>query len=150
MKTLTCYMSHHIRGPEGDSASHETQSKNKKHARAAAIRLRYEFPNLRVYCPGDQDDWADVGYRRGLLSMKQILDIDCAIIGERDVVILYDQYGELSGGMQIEKDHAVATDTPTHTIHDFSDESLHKLLVFLNGVATDGQTTEEDDLGHRD
>lgn len=145
---LTCYLSHHIRGPEGDHATEETRMHNKQVAQMVGMELRRQFPNLTVYVPGDADEWAEVAYVDGLLSVDTILDIDCAIIDRKDCMIMYHQYDKMGGGMVREMNHCEHTDKPFIVIKDMSEESLMKLEDFLNGVATDGKTSKEASVGH--
>lgn len=148
-RTLSCYMSHHIRGPEGDKATAETRMHNKRVAQRVGRELRAQFPNLELYVPGDSDEWAEIGYSEGIITVDQILDIDCCIIDARDCMIVYDQYGKLGGGMQREVDHCIETGKPCLLVTNLSDFSLGKIETFLNGVACNEQC-QTDGVGHRD
>ena len=149
-RELSCYMSHHIRGPEGDKATAETRMANKAKAKKVARTLRQNFP-IEVYCPGDNDEWAEIGYSEGIITVDQILDIDCKIIDARDCMIMYHQYDKMGGGMVRELDHCIKTGKPYMIIDTniIMYSTVVKIEEFLKGVA-DGKKNQEDDLGHRD
>ena len=112
MSKITAYLSHHIRGPKGDQSTQEDRDNNREDAGVARQAIEWVHPKLNIYCPGEGDLWAGVAMRRGLLTIEQVLEIDCAIIDTMDCVLIYDRYNHMSGGMMVEKKHCCDTSKP--------------------------------------
>ena len=100
------YMCHSIRGRKGVDATEAEMNANNNKAIEAGERLRWEHPELDVYVPGDHDEFIMIGYKNGVLTETEILDIDCGIVERRDVIIMYTEDGYLSRGMITEVEYA--------------------------------------------
>jgi len=100
------YMCHSIRGRKGMDATEAEMNANNNKAIEAGERLRWEHPELDVYVPGDHDEFIMIGYKNGVLTETEILDIDCGIVERRDVIIMYTEDGYLSRGMITEVEYA--------------------------------------------
>ena len=100
------YMCHSIRGRKGVDATEAEMNANNNKAIEAGERLRWEHPELDVYVPGDHDEFIMIGYKNGVLTETEILDIDCGIVEQRDVIIMYTEDGYLSRGMVTEVRYA--------------------------------------------
>lgn len=100
------YMCHSIRGRKGVDATEDEMNANNDKAIEAGERLRNEHLGIDVYVPGDHDEFVTIGYRTGNLTEKQILDIDCEIVEQRDAIIMYTEDGYLSRGMVTEVRYA--------------------------------------------
>ncbi len=104
------YFSHSIRGKAGSDASHDVQVKNCAEAIRVADILRGLFPKLELYVPAENETFIRVAYDMGLLTIDNILDIDCKIINHQDGLLVYVPDGdELQGGREIEYLYAVTT-----------------------------------------
>ena len=112
------YFSHKIRGNAGSNASHGEQAKNCAEAIRVADILRGLFPKLELYVPAENETFIQVAYDIGLLTIDNILDIDCKIIDHQDGLLVYVPDGDkLQGGRKIEYYHAVATNKPFCIFH---------------------------------
>jgi len=105
--TTRAYMSHSIRGRKGLDATHREMVDNNNKAIKAGDVLRKDYSLLDVYVPGDHDEFIMAAYENGMLSEKQILDTDCAIIDSCDELIIYSEDGYLSRGMVVEIKYAI-------------------------------------------
>lgn len=115
---MKIYMSHSIRGIKGPDATHDDMAANNKKAVEFAAELRVVFPAVDFYVPAEHDEFVTIAYERNILQEGQILDIDCVIIDERDMVLAWipDQY--ISNGMMIEIIHASITDKDVVVVRD--------------------------------
>lgn len=102
---ITAYLSHMIRGIEG----HSSFGANCEEAIIMANILRQQIPNLEIYVPAEHDEFVSIAYHDGILTEKQILDIDCKILDKRNFVIVF-THGtkKLSNGMETEVNYADA------------------------------------------
>ncbi len=126
------YFSHKIRGNAGSNASHDIQVKNCAEAIRVADILRELFPKLELYVPAENETFVQIAYDMGLLTIDNILDIDCKIIDHQDGLLVYVPDGdELQGGRKIEYDHAIATNKLVCIFHTVEEaisyiESMYK------------------------
>lgn len=105
--TISAYMSHHIRGPNGDEATPEEVEVNIQAAKEMGQIIREAFPELDLYVPGDQDQALTFLLDEKYITVEQILEADCSIIDQRDFMIMYSQYDNISGGMHHEMNHCL-------------------------------------------
>lgn len=70
----TLYMSHSIQGDNGDIIG------NCQKAQKVARKIRRIFPEVKIYCPGEQNLIMDVLHKTGVLTVEQILEADCTIL----------------------------------------------------------------------
>ena len=122
MNNFRAYLSHAIRGKEGDSCVMDTQ---KKYC-AAAIKLgndiRAACPWLGLYIPAEHEDFIQKAYDKKYLDVSRILDIDCDIIEDCGLIIVYVPEGdELQGGRLVEHDFAINEGMPVGLIKDATD-----------------------------
>lgn len=110
---LRAYTSHCIRGAKGNKATPEDMIKNCKAASDYVEALRGYildwhrmdgFPLLDLYVPGEHDEFVQIAYQKKYLTEKQILDVDCEILDNCDILIVLGTY--ISRGMEIEIRHA--------------------------------------------
>lgn len=131
---VKAYLSHHIRGPKGDDSTLEERISNRQEAVRVAQILRRYCPNLDLYVPGENDDWAELGLQAEILTGDLVLDVDCAIINTKDAVLFYDQYGQFGGGMKREEEHSIQINKPRFIFHDVSDATMKRLQEFLRAI----------------
>lgn len=116
---IKVYLSHSIRGKFGADATDEQMKINCDKAIAFTSLLRKKFPELDIYCPAEHDLFIVIAYRKKYLSEKQILDVDCEIVKNCDVLFVYCPDGYLSRGMMIEIQYAQKNDIPVLILTDF-------------------------------
>lgn len=135
MSKVKVYISHCIQGQAGKDATHETMVANNNKAIAFVNILKENFPNVDFYCPGEHDEFVINAYEKKLLTVDNILDIDCQILSSRHLLLNYipDQY--ISNGMWRENWYAqlngipilMATCVPEAT--DILQRQLHLMQV---------------------
>ena len=105
-KTIRCYLSHAIRGRDGEKATQETMKKNNELAKHVGMVLRENFfewqsldgmPNIELYVPADHDEVILLLFEKGYITVKQILEADCAIVRQCKLLLVYGDY--FSSGM---------------------------------------------------
>ena len=107
MFKITAYFSHSIRG-DGT----KTIEENMKIARGIAEYVRECVGSgLELYVPAEHDIFPQLAMEDGLLSVEQVLDIDCKIIKGCDLVLAYKDLS-ISKGMQVEIMYAVKHGIP--------------------------------------
>lgn len=102
---MRVYLSHSIRGIKGLKATKKDMEKNCRQAIRFTEELTKEFP-IDFYVPGGSEVFVQRAFDKQFLSIDQILEIDCDIIDDCEVVIFYIPDGHISGGMQVEAYHA--------------------------------------------
>jgi len=112
MNKVKVYIAHCIQGRAGKDATHETMVENNRKAIVFANELKIAFPNVDFYCPGEHDEFVINAYEKKLLTIDDILEIDCQILDNRDLLLNYipDQY--ISNGMLKENYHAQVKGIP--------------------------------------
>jgi len=127
-KKIKVYVSHYIRGLEGNEASVETIESNLTKAKEVCKQLRIYFgSNLDFYVPAEMDEFPQVALELGFLDVEQILDIDCVIVSRCDAL-------KLSGGMERELTTARVTGVPVYFLEDMSEANLELLKVWLENL----------------
>ena len=129
---IKVYMSHPIRGILRDQATEETMRANNQRSISWGKALLINFgSNLDLYVPGEHDEFVLIAYLNKYLTEKQILDVDCEIVGRCKAVVVANWEGKLSGGMQVEVDYANENNIPVFMLDSLDDKSLELLRVFL-------------------
>lgn len=103
---MKVYLSHSIMGWKGLTATDEDMKANCIKAVEFGNQLRKKFPTLNLYLPAEHEEFVHKAYKFKLLTIEQILDIDCAIVGEQDFLIVYAPDAHLSSGMRTEIQYA--------------------------------------------
>lgn len=107
------YLSHSIRGKYGANATPIQMKENCDKAILIANILRATFPSIEIYCPAEHEDFVGIAYHSGMLTEKQVLDVDCMIINDCEGVIIYVPEGDkCQGGRLIEYNHAFKHNKP--------------------------------------
>jgi hypothetical protein len=122
-------MSHPIRGAAGDKATEEQQLANCNLAKGIAGKIRnYLLMNYRdadadVYVPAEHEDFVHRTFSTGMLTVQQILCIDCQIIEEtyNDLLLIFAPYGPPVEGCHVEWQHARKCGIPIIIFKDMSE-----------------------------
>jgi hypothetical protein len=121
------YLSHRITGK-----TPEEMEQNCLDAIRFAEGLRYHFPGMNVYVPAESEPFVEKAYRSGLLSVDQILDIDCGILhSDCNGAIFWTEDGQLSKGMQVEYNFCVLMNIPFIVVRDLAIEPLREFFKQL-------------------
>lgn len=99
---VTAYFSHAIRGKKGRAATEEDMKKNCDKAMEAVIWLRDNIPELNLYVPAEHEDFVLICYEDEYLTEAQILEVDCKILQQRDILIVNVVDDWLGGGIAVE------------------------------------------------
>ena len=125
---LKAYFSHAIRG-DGT----KTIEENMKIARGIAGYVRECVgPGLKLYVPAEHDIFPHLAMEDGLLSVEQVLEIDCKIIKGCDLILTYKDLS-ISKGMQVEIMYAVKHNIP---------------IVYFDDITSAFITTLKDTMEH--
>lgn len=89
-------------------------------------------PGLEIYIPAKHDEFVLKAYRKNYINEHQLLDIDCDIIGERDLLMVYDWQNYLSRGIATEIDYAKKHSIPIYTFSELNERVLDELKDIVN------------------
>jgi len=133
---IRAYVSHSICGKMGKDATEEYMKANNDKAIILGKQLKELFPSVDFYVPGDHDEFVMIAYRKGLLSIAQILEVDCVIVGKCNVLIAYAPDMFVSSGMQTEIDYAHKSGIPVRFIEGATPMGITTIHRFLEGLKT--------------
>lgn len=125
---IKAYLSHMIRGPEGNNASDETMRKNNLAAQAIGNLISSCFP-VDLYVPADMDDFLLDRDRKPLDYVDILLDLDCQLIVKSDILLVYSPDGYISGGMRREINTANEYGIPVVIFDVVSDDFVDRVLT---------------------
>lgn len=129
-KGVSLYLSHPIRGSHGKNPSCKVQMSNCEVADIVASKILKAFPGLKLYVPAHAEKFVYRTFASGLLTDKQILDIDCDIISEEcQGVLAYDF--DKSKGVEIEVKYARDNKIPVLRFNCFNDEAIDSIKEFI-------------------
>jgi hypothetical protein len=136
---LKIYMSHPVRGPLKDKATHDDMVANCKLSVGMANKIRdylamnYRDVDPEVYVPAEHEEFVHRTFTNGMLTVDQILHVDCQIIEEKynDLLLVFVPYGPLveGEGRSIELEHTRKCKIPSIMFKDMS-EFKEKFTVF--------------------
>ena len=129
MSKIRVYISHSICGKMGDEATQEYMNANNKKAIAFGKALSEEFPSIDFHIPGAYEEFVGPAYRKGHLTRKQILDVDCDIISRSNFIIVFAPDDFISSGMKVEVDYATFHNIPIISAIDGTYEEYYKKIV---------------------
>lgn len=127
------YVSHSIRGKYGKDATPVQMKENCDAIKVIAAQLREVItPDVEFYLPAEHEDFVTRAYHLGYINEKEILDVDCRIIGEIcDAVIIYVPEGdELQGGRKIEYDYVITHGIPVF-VFDKVEQAIGWVAQFI-------------------
>lgn len=133
---VTAYMSHPIRGITGDAATKEVQIANSEKARSAAMVLRNKINGLDVYCPGDAEKFVYLTYANGWLTDDQILEIDCKIEEDCDLLLVY-EFDRLGKGCRVEIEAADKFGIPIIRFSEVTPEVISSIRTLVHSISRD-------------
>ena len=135
---LKVYLSHPIRGSLKDNATPESMKANCDLAKGIAGRIKqymeFNHPglDLELYVPAEHEAFVNRSWSYDMLTVQQILYIDCKIIEEefKDVLLIFAPYGPPVEGCHVELQHARKKSIPVIIFKDMS-EFKEKIEVYL-------------------
>lgn len=136
MSEIRVYVSHSICGKMGKDATDEYMKANNNKAILFGKNLRYHFPSVDLYVPGEHDEFVMIAYRKKIISIPEILDVDCEIINQCNFLIAYSPDGFISNGMQVEIDHANKEGIPVLVVDGTTTAGLGAIHRHLKGMKT--------------
>lgn len=105
---MKVYFSHAIRGKLGKDSTPVSLDENCFMAIEVANKIRAACPWAELYVPAEHEDFILKAFDKKYMTEKQVLDVDCDIIAECDIIIIYVPDGdELQGGRLVEHDFAI-------------------------------------------
>jgi len=104
---VKAYLSHTIRGAKSIEATHEDMRQNCDKAIKIAEGIRERLCSIiDMYVPAENETFVQIAFDAGILTEDQILDVDCRIIDQKDMVIVLVENGWIGGGIDVEVKHA--------------------------------------------
>jgi len=128
---MRLYLSHPIRGKDGDEATNQQIEENCQFACDIAMMIKDALTaGTDIYVPGAHDEFVQIAYKKGFITEEQILDVDCTIIDKCNAIILYAPDDIIYGGCAIEKHHANCKEIPVIVFKDV-EEAVEKIGQFI-------------------
>ena len=124
---IRAYLSHPIRGKLGDNATDESMEANNDKAKVTGNLIRVGVPDLSVYIPAEHDNFL---LSHGVIPVnmvEELLALDCAIIHDCDLILIYAHEYHLGHGMQREYDYAIKHNIPMVVFNSINDEVLNDI-----------------------
>jgi hypothetical protein len=106
MKQIKAYLSHPIRGIAGNNVTDEVMAANNAKAKVMGNILRLACPELSLYIPAEMDEFLIPRGIHPVDIVEGLLALDCAIVGQSDILLVYIHDGHVSSGMRREINHA--------------------------------------------
>lgn len=130
------YLSHYIRGPKGNEATDEDMDRNRAAASLVGKQLSILVPELELYVPADHDVFVAHGWRAGILTEKIVLDVDCYIIEQGELVLFHDPAGVMkqSRGMMRELRHTQEIGLPYLIFQNVNSMLVEEINILLDEV----------------
>jgi len=131
---LNIYLSHKI--SDGCKNDIKTQEENCKRAVAVGKCIEYNITKgkIDIYIPGGYSErFVGKAYRKGYMTVEQILEIDCDILAECDIVLCYIPEGdELNGGRKVEVKYAEKIGKP-YFLFNTPEMAVNILIQYMTG-----------------
>ncbi len=108
------YISHSIRGREGNNATFETMAENNRKADEIGKRLAQLFPLFTFYVPGRLDKFLLENSLDPRSIVEELLGLDLAIIRQCVGVFMFMPDGYISSGMAREENYALEINKPIY------------------------------------
>jgi hypothetical protein len=128
---MKLYLSHPITGLPGT-----TQDQRKDLLKRAIIfGKKLRACGYDVHIPAECEGFVEVAHQLGVLTVSEILEIDCIIIDHCDGVVFLNLQGAFSHGMEVEFKHAVEQHKRMVTIPQYMEHSsVEHLTAILKGA----------------
>ena len=113
------YLSHPIAGKAGKKTTETEIATNCQIAIVIADYIRTHItPNIDIHVPAEMETFVHLAYLMDILTMEQILAVDCKIIESCDAVLIYAPFSIVVGGCKVEFDHALRCHKPVFVFED--------------------------------
>ena len=131
MGQIKAYISHRISDGGGDADT--SMEENCKRAVEFGKLMRKEFPTVEWYVPADHETFVHIAYIKELLTIPQILEVDCDIINSCNFMLVFSPDDYISKGMQVEVDHCNFTHTSIISAIDGNyEEYMARIIQAVN------------------
>jgi hypothetical protein len=96
------------------------------------LAMNWHDADAEIYVPAEHESFVHRTFREGMLTVQQILYIDCQIIEEeyKDLLLIFAPYGPPVEGCHVEWKHARKCNIPVIIFKDMS-EFKEKIETFL-------------------
>lgn len=132
---VSAYFTASIRGEKGSNASKRDIRRNIEVGKKVAAKISNYFGSmLNMYVPHNQDDLIQILWYAGKISVWDILDGDCKIVAEKELLIAYAPKDFLSTGMQREIKAAEEIKIPVVIFEEFTDEIAITILEHIHQI----------------
>jgi len=125
---MKAYLSHQIRGPQGKDATDLDMVTNCTRAEAVGKFIKELMPKLDLHIPAEHEAFVNLAYQNKYLSEKQILDIDCQIISDCNLLFVFIQNDWIGGGTGIEIKFAQEHHIPIYFIYGGTIPAIEKVI----------------------
>lgn len=116
---MKLYMGHPIAGLAGDKATETEIATNCEIAIMVANYIRKHITaSINIHVPAEMESFVHLAYLMGILTIEQILAVDCKIIEGCDALLIYTPYNMITGGCKVELDHALRCHKPVFIFED--------------------------------
>lgn len=144
---IKCYLSHQIRGEKDDKATKEDMDANNAEAIKVGSFIRDYFwrginPYVDIYIPAEHEDVILYLYEKGYITEKQILEADCNVIKQCDLLLVYKNH-TLSKGMTTEVNFAAENGIDIFYFSDLEDSTLEALKMMITAIAKEKNGTKK-------
>jgi len=124
---LKLYLSHPITGLPGTTKDQRSDLLT----RAIAFGKKLRECGYDVHVPADCEGFVEVAHSMSMLTVDDILAVDCNIINMCDGVVFLNLQGTFSHGMEVEFKHAVKQGKRMVTIPSGMEHSSVELLTMI-------------------
>ena len=125
---INAYLSHPICGSIGLKATREQKMEKCEDALAKASLIQLEFAlDINLYIPAHHEPFVCRAWEKDYLTNDQILEIDCDIISDCGMLLVYCPDIYPSNGMEIEIKHAQKENKPIIYFREV-DKTLRKCI----------------------
>jgi hypothetical protein len=129
---ISAYFSASIRGEKGSSASKKVIHRNIEAGKKMATKISDYFGSmLNMYVPHRQDELIQILWYSGKITAWDVLDGDCQIVAQKDLLIVWASKGFVSTGMAREIKAAEKRGIPVVKFEEFNDSSAEVILKHL-------------------
>ncbi len=126
------YLSHPIRGSAAGAATKDCQFTNAERAVIAANLISSKLSHISIFCPGSYEKFVYYIYAGKLLTDKQIIDIDCRIVGDCNGLLAYDF--DKSVGVEAEVKYAKDHGIPVLRFKEINGKTIKEIKSFVNDI----------------
>lgn len=133
MRKIKAYLSHPIMGIKKEQSTETEIAFAVIKAKRIANILRVVFPKLDIYCPAEHEEFVHKTYLTKKLSIEDILEIDCQILKECDLLLVYNYERMFSKGMKVEYKFAYENNIPSLVFGKIT-SAIEVIKIYLKKV----------------